>query len=347
MATQEQELAEKMTLTRKEVLGERRTSLGIHHPLMTKQVLFPTQPINELFLAIRRAVVLRETSCCFTGHSGVGKSCALEVIDAMLQLQMPGLCVVRHDAQNAQVPSIRAFFKHFLHSVKHSELRGETYDLRLRLVNWLVDEGRLSGLNMVVLLIDEAQVLAMQDFNFLKDVFNDLSKEGLQLITILMAQEPDFSQVIDKLKHARRLDLIGRFAMRILPFRAYNCARDLSQILQSMDAAVYPEGSGITWTEFYFPAAYANGFRLQSQLDAFMSAITSSAPKSRPITFDFPARQAFVAIRAFMLDNAGADSTSMTLPGTVWQRAVEYAKIAEAMEMMRPSGRAQSLVVER
>jgi hypothetical protein len=62
-----------------------------------------------------------------------------------MQLQMPGLCVVRHDAQNAQVPSIRVFFKHFLNSVKHTELRGETYDLRLRLVNWLVDEGPSSG----------------------------------------------------------------------------------------------------------------------------------------------------------------------------------------------------------
>src|SRR5471032_1231459 len=124
-------------ITRSEALNERREEMGIHHPLMTKEVLLPTGPINELFLAVRRVVILRETGCCFTGHSGIGKSCALDVVEAMLQLQMPGLLVVKHDTHSQQVPSIRAFFKHFLTTIKHSQLRGETFDLRQRLVNWL------------------------------------------------------------------------------------------------------------------------------------------------------------------------------------------------------------------
>lgn len=324
-------------ITRNEALNERRGEIGLHHPLMTKDVLLPTAPINELFLAIHRVVVLRETGCCFTGHSGIGKSCALDVVEAMLQIQMPGLCVVKHDTHSQQVPSIRAFFKHFLTTIKHSQLRGETFDLRQRLVNWLVDEAKLSGLNMIVLLIDEAQGMKMQDFNFLKDVFNDLNKEGVQLITILMAQAPDFAEVVATLKRERRLDLIGRFAMRILPFRAYNSATDLEQILRGIDEAVFPEGSGITWTEFYFPKAFQTGFRLVGQLNDFMKAITASAPKTRPMRFDFPARQAFVAIRTFMMDYAGSDGENMLVPVDAWKTVVAYAKIADSMEMMRAS----------
>jgi hypothetical protein len=327
-------------------INEHRDEIIRNHPLMTKDVLLPTQPIDELFLAIRRVVILRETGCCFTGHSGVGKSCALDVVEAMLRSEIPGLCVVKHVTHSQQVPSIRAFFKHFLTTIKHSQLRGETYDLRQRLVNWLVDEGRLSGLNMVVLLIDEAQVMTIQDFNFLKDVFNDLNKDGVQLVSILMAQSPDFSEVINILKRERRLDLIGRFAMRILPFRAYNCAVDLEQILQKIDETVYPEGSGITWTEFFFPEAFRSGFRLACQLENFMAAITANAPKTRPMRFDFPARQAFLAIRTFMIDNAGLDATNMEVPPNAWLKAVEYAKIAEAMEIMRASTSLQSCEVE-
>lgn len=322
--------------TREEILGPRRAELGLHHPLMTRAILFPTAPIRDLYLAIRRVVVLRETGCCFTAPSGVGKSCALAVVDTMLRAQMPGLCVLRHDAQNVQVPSIRAFFKHFLHTVRHPELRGETYDLRVRLVSWLVDEGRYSGLNLVVLMIDEAQVMTIQDFNFLKDVFNELDKEGVQLITIMMAQDPDFMQVIDRLKHAGRLDLIARFAMRVLPFRPFNSAVDLSEVLDCIDTAIYPDGSEITWTEFFFPTAFSAGFRLKGELNPFMQAITDNAPKSKPVRFNYPARQVFVAIRSFMLDNAGADSASMAIPNSAWGHAVNYAKVGEAMELMRP-----------
>lgn len=333
-------------ITRNEAFNERREEIGLHHPLMTKEVLLPTAPINELFLAIRRVVILRETGCCFTGHSGIGKSCALDVVEVMLQFQMPGLCIVKHDTHSQQVPSIRAFFKHFLTSIKHPQLCGETFDLRQRLVNWLVDEAKLSGMDMIVLLIDEAQGMKMQDFNFLKDVFNDLSKEGVQLITILMAQAPDFAEVVATLKRERRLDLIGRFAMRILPFRAYNSATDLEQILQGIDEAVFPEGSGITWTEFYFPKAFQTGFRLVGQLTAFMKAISAHAPKTKPMRFDFPARQAFVAIRTFMMDNAGLDCENMLVPADAWVRVVKYAKIADSMEMMRASGNQGGCVVE-
>jgi hypothetical protein len=320
-----------------ELLDGRRMQMIQNHPLMTTDVLLPTSPIKELFNAIHRVVILRETGCCFTGHSGVGKSCALDVVEAMLQLRIPGLCVVKHDTHSQQVPSIRAFFKHFLTTIKHSQLRGETYDLRQRLVNWLVDEGRLSGRNMIVLLIDEAQSMTIQDFNFLKDVFNDLSKDGVQLVSILMAQSPDFTAVVNALKHERRLDLIGRFMMRILPFRAYNCKTDLLEILQGIDKAIYPEGSGVTWTEFFFPEAFRAGFRLGSELEPFMESITANAPKACPLIFDFPARQAFLAIRTFMIDNAKLDAANMQIPTKAWFDAVEYAKLADAMEMMRAS----------
>jgi hypothetical protein len=317
---------------RGQLISGHRAELILCHPLITKNILLPTLPIKELFLAVRRVVMLRETGCCFTGFSGVGKSCAIDFVAAMLKAKMPGLCVVKHDTHNQQYPSIRSFFKHFLTSIGHKNLRGETYDLRQRLVNWLVDEAKFTGFNMIVLFIDEAHAMTIQDFNFLKDVFNDLDKENVQLVSILMAQEPDFSKVLSTLKQERRLDLIGRFAMRILPFRAYRGSSDLKLILTEIDKAIYPEDTDTTWTEFFFPNAYRNGFRLVGQLDTFMEAINLHAPKGQLVGFVFPARQAFLAIKTFMLDNAGFDNEILKIPSNAWTEAVLYAKIADAME---------------
>ncbi len=316
-----------------------RADLAFHHPVVARSVYIVTAPIVEMFRAVSRVVFLRETGCCFVGTPGIGKTCALQVVEAMLTARWPKLYVVRHDTHNRQIPSIRAFFKHFLATLKHHELKGETFDLRLRLVNWLLDEARSSGLGLVVLMIDEAQKMLLQDFEFLKDVYNDLSKEGVQLITILMAQEPQFSSVVKQLKHARRIDLVDRFTTRILPFRAYNSLEDLQEILGFIDSAVFPDNSETTWTEFYFPRAFANGFRMLQQSEILISALRKCAPISRARKISFPARRTFLAIKHFMVENAGYDADDLILPKNCWQASVKYAMVAEAMEDMNTSDR--------
>ena len=309
--------------------GNQRAELALDHPLFTSKVLLSTPPIEELYRIVKRIVVLRETGCCLTARSGVGKTSALAMVEVMLKMQIPKLVVFRHDTHNQQIPSIRAFFKHFLATVGHMDTRGETYDLRARLVNCLIDDARISGRNMILLLVDEAQAMSVQDFNFLKDVYNDLDKEGVQLISVLMGQEPDFTAAINRLKHAARLDLIGRFAMRKIPFRPYQDLADIAKVLKGIDMEIFPEGSSVTWTAFFFPVAFSNGFRLESQAKAFLDAIEAIVPQGsrRP---GFPARQTFLAIRTFMLDNAGHDAPKLQLPPNAWKEAVQYAQLKEA-----------------
>lgn len=336
---------EKVTLYHEAIKDTERASLALFHPLLTGSVLLPTLPIEGLFRAIKRAVVLRETGICFSARSGVGKTSALEMVEAMLRIQLPRMPIYVHDTHNQQLPSVRAFFKHFLYTVGHSEKRGETYDLRERLVNCMIDDARISGSNIVLLFIDEAHAMAVQDFDFLKDVYNDLNRESVQLITVLMGQEPDLSNVIFKLKTLGRLDLIGRFAMRIQPFRAFDSIRDLTQILKGIDQAVFPESSNITWTAFFFPEAYKSGFRLENEAPRFMEAISAASPKSSGQNFAFPARQTFLAIRTLMIDCAVFDKANMMLPDVAWIEAVEYAKLQDSMQLMKVGDEGNGLEV--
>lgn len=305
----------------------------LDHPLFTSDILLPTHPVEELVANVKRAVMCRETGFCLVAPSGVGKSSGLIMVEHQIKNIFPNIAVFRHDTHNHQIPSIRAFFMHFLLTVGHFDLKGETFLLRCRLVNALIDSGRLNGSNVVLLLIDEAHAMSEQDLNFLKDVYNDLAKENVQLISVLMGQDPELRWLLAKLESDRRLDLIGRFAMRIVPFRPFNSLIDLQRILSEIDSARYPSENGPTWTEFFFPLAFENGFRLVNEADRFYNAMS---PADGITDFEFPARQTFLAIRNILYQYYGLDCTGMVIPKDAWPEAVKYSKVKEAIQLMRP-----------
>jgi hypothetical protein len=106
----------------------------IDHPVFRSGTVILTEPINELYQMVRQLVFVRETGCCFTAHSGVGKTRALMMLEHLVRRRMPEVLVIPHNTWNHQVASIRAFYKHFLTAIGHPDLRGETFDLRHRLI---------------------------------------------------------------------------------------------------------------------------------------------------------------------------------------------------------------------
>lgn len=303
-----------------------RLQAVMDHPLFEHSVILGTPPIEDVFRVVKRVVLLRENGCVFTGESGIGKTDAIERVKAMLLKEFPRLCIFTHDAHNQQISSIRAFFKHFLNTVGQKEQKGETYDLRTRLVRIFVDDARISGMKLVVIFIDEANAMHLNDFLFLKDVYNDLSKEGIQLLTVLMGQAPDMEKVIDDLRMEGRNDLVGRFAMRVHHMRGFSSVEDIQKIFRSMDQR--------NWIEFFLPMACKSGFRLENEAKNFFEAIALDVSGSASSQVTFPARQTFLAIRAFLLDAAAFDDKNIKLPANAWREAVAYAQLEDAIFRM-------------
>lgn len=309
------------------------------HPLFDHSVLVRTNPSDELFRVIKQVVLLRDTGCVFTGESRAGKTDGLERVRAMLVSQFPRLCIYSHDAHNQQISSVRAFFKHFLATVGHREQKGETYDLRERLVRVLVDDARVSGINMVVMFIDEASAMQISDFLFLKDVYNDLTRAGVQLITIMMGQSPDMQHVIDDLIVRGRSDLVSRFATRVHKFRNFRDVADIQVIFEAIDTREYPRHSGISWPAFFLPHAWQSGFRLVGEAQRFFDAVVTSAHGTAQDPLRFPAGATFLAIRQFFLSATQFDKPNIKLPADIWKTATEDALMQEAITRMEP-GRA-------
>lgn len=302
------------------------------HPLLAKGVILPTPPICELVTALRRAVMLREQGCCFTATSGYGKSYGLAMAERELRRLFVDVPIYRHVIDNHQVPSIRAFFKHFLITVGETKINGETYDLRIRLENRLIDSGRSSDMKLIVMLIDEAQEMALQDFQFLKDIGNHLEDAGVQLVVIMMGQDPDFTAVIDKLRAAGRLDLISRFTLRRVQFRGLSTKEDIRALLAEIDRQEHPPGSRCTWPEFFVPNAWRQGFRMEDQTDTLVHALQLCLPE-QSLARGVSARQLFLAIRRFLVDYADIEWRGDILPEKLWHTAIDYALIEDAAQI--------------
>ncbi|MGB9989865.1 AAA family ATPase [Massilia sp. SM-13] len=303
--------------------------LVLNHPLYAHTVLLQTPPIDEIFKLVKLAILLRDSGWVFTGESGIGKTDALDRVKMLIRHQFPRICMFTHDAHNQQIASIRAFFKHFLTTIGHSELKGETPDLRHRVVRMLVDDARVSGINLIVMFIDEASALGLQDFLFLKDIYNDLGRSDIQFVTILMGQSPDIEHVIEMLRTNNRHDLVGRFASKVYAVRAYDSVKDLQVIFKAIDDRQFPEGSGHHWTQLMVPNAWDAGFRLEHEATRAFDAIVNGTGKSRKIAF--PARQTFLAIRYYLLDAAERDWRGKTQPDSAWSKAIAYAKLQDSL----------------
>jgi hypothetical protein len=311
---------------------EKRRELFPLHPLIKTSVALPTPPIGELYVDLKRVVLLRDTGCCVTAPSGFGKSFALSLIRSQFEADFPGLPVYQHSVFIHRVESVRAFFKHFLETARNGNTAGETYDLRSRLAHTLVDDTRYSDFGLVLLLVDEAQDMLMSDYGFLKDVYNALADEGVRLIVILMGESPRFERQLTQLISDVRPDLINRFTRRQFAFRPMRTVKDIQVVLREIDNATFPKSPAVKWTEFFFPNAFRAGFRLENECKRFADAL-ARVNEPRGEATGYPAKQIFSAIRAFVVDNAGGDAPDMTLADAAWDRAVLWAKMQDALKL--------------
>jgi hypothetical protein len=314
-----------------------------NHPLFGEAIVLETLPIRSIQVIAKRIIFLRGSGVCFGAGSGAGKTKAMFAIRNYVTREFPEVAIYLHDTQNRQMPSIRAFFQHFLDSVDHAEDKGETYQLRKRLRNRLVDDARRGGMNLVLLLIDESQAMDVEDFKFLKDISNALSKQNVKLVTILTGQEPNFGTLRRNMINERNLDLVGRFLMRMIKFPAYSTFADIESILKCIDNQIYPADSN--WTEFFYPLAWGSGFRLQSEAQRLFDALehVTSGKKTARV---FPVRQVFEAIHAFILDYAGYDSIDLKLPNDAWIKVVRDAQFALAVNLSNMTNGGENKVVQ-
>lgn len=301
------------------------------HPLNDRRYRLPTPPIDALYALVTEALDRRRPGVMVYGRSRLGKTTAIAYLEALLSLERPKLPIIVLRCRFKRVPSETAFFSNFLHAVRHKATTGrDTEQLRQRLVQRMCEMADARKANQILLFADEAQNLSACEYEWLRDVHDDLQRWGKTLLVVLVGQ-PELQGQKSSFQRSNSMHIVSRFMVHELAFRGARDAEDCATCLQGYDIQEFPEGSGWTHTRFFFPMAYAAGFRLGNEgaglWFAFDQAHRSTLwPESLEIGMEFFT----AAVEHLMLHQTQHDGAAFRPSIELWTQSVKASGYVQA-----------------
>lgn len=247
------------------------------HPVSLQRYLIPTDSISETYSRVHKTIRRRDSGLMIYGYSRYGKTCAMMYCQRCLNAEFPTLPVAIFNAKDEISAQKGGFYSTFLEVVKCKELetRISTADKHSRLVNFMCGEAEKDPLCLYIVFIDEAQRLMLSHYQWIKDIYNDLNLRGITLLPILVGQKELLTQK-GSFEKTGKDAIVDRFMLYEHAFRGIREKEDFIACLGHYDSSVYPANTNWTYTRFFLPKAFSNGFRLANIGDALWDAFNES-----------------------------------------------------------------------
>ena len=306
--------------------GPTRESLYTSHPLVCNTVRVITKPLQEAYEVIAQVIVHRDPGTCLIADFRIGKTRGIGVIKDELASTFPTLPVGVINAKHHETASERTFFGDILEDYRHGAAQsGTAADRRRRLLSLWEAAARSTGSDRYVLFVDEGQNWGEAEYTWLRDATNDMQQRNVNVITIIFAH-PELIATRGKMLARRRTDLIGRFLLTPRAFRGLRDLEELRHTLKAYDGPAlheFPQGSGISMSEFFLPKAFANGWCLEHEATAMWSAFVTIAGRTGHNAENIGMQWVASAIRIFLFSSFNADGPMFCGDEKAWLYAVE------------------------
>lgn len=294
------------------------------HPIEQGDYFIDTIAINEMMDSVLKWISFRNPGAIIYGAPRLGKTYAIKYIKRVFDMKYNNqwiTIIVR--TRKMKTPNEDRFFEALLKDVGHKlHHQGKAGAKRDRLTNFLLDKGDRSVRNQVVLFVDDAQRLGSIEYEWLMDIFNELDSCGITLTTILVGQ----SELSSKRNLYLTTDkqIVGRFMIQENRFYGLRDREELAYLLASYDQVTeYPENSGWTYTRYFFPTGYDQGYRLENETDDIwqcIQLIRSEAGVKKPM--EIPMHY-MIAIINYVLKKYGANEENVDWPTVnMWREAI-------------------------
>lgn len=302
------------------------------HPVCIQKYIVPTPSINELYSRVKKCIKLRVPGAIVYAMTRFGKTYAARYVAICLKADFPNIVTVTFSCHKKKTPSEASFFSNLLRAVGHEKAEtGVAYQKRIRLLNKLIELLVASKQNVLVIFADEAQKLEIEEYEWLREVHDDLESRGFRMITFLIGQ-PQLKNQKTALKQARQTQIVGRFMIEDIEFHGVRTVQDAASCLLGYDTACYPADSDWTFTRFFLPQAWARGVRLAGQAkplwQEFESAHSDGGFRTDlEVPMTYFARSVEIA-----LTEIGQDSADFAFTPALWKKAVTNSHFAMAEE---------------
>lgn len=264
---------------------EQQIIMAAAHPVALRKYLMPTPSVER---ASERAVsrIGRRLACCaFAGMPRFGKSSAIQYLEADLRDQVPDALVLPVIGQKANSKAPDAF-SNWLYETDGGPpfKRSEAGDPVIRVVNRFLARAYDAKANQLILLVDELPRLTIDELTTLADILNKLVKADLRCTVVSFGTE-QMVHLKSALRMTKRTDLVGRFLSGLTSFDGIRSQAEAEAVLGQFDnpeIADYPRGSGWSFSRFFFPCAFVNGWRLSHEAKRCWCAFQTAAREFSP-----------------------------------------------------------------
>lgn len=153
-----------------------------HHPFFRDHALiFESEPMRRGYAQLRLPIMLGLGGAYSARPPGTGKTTLMHYCSMALRAQYPDLPVIEVAAHRLAPTATRSLPYRLCVAAGDESPPKTGHELRARLEMVFLNLARSSEFKRVVLMIDEGQDLGAPGFYIIKDLFNQLTAEGLAL----------------------------------------------------------------------------------------------------------------------------------------------------------------------
>lgn len=256
-----------------------REELKKTHPVITKKYVIVTPVIEDVYALLRDRVYMRSTGTFIYAQPRMGKSTCVRAIKGLLQTEYPEIFLMSVIAEKKKKQST-SFLIDILQADQLFVAKGIRFkEAQRNVLTHIQSNVAMKAGNQFVLIIDDMHNLTGDELYDLTTIHNRLETLNIRMTTLGFAQ-PEILDLRTSFQASNETFLIARFLSEPIPF--YGCSEisDLKSILKAYDSKLfYPEGSQISYTNFFLPKATEGGFLLatDSMAEMIWSELSSAA----------------------------------------------------------------------
>jgi len=260
------------------------------HPIQQRSYTIPTPRIERTYRIVREMVWARRPGIVFYAIPQSGKTTCAEAIEDLIQEEFPQIYVVNILVQRTKKENEKWVPKLILSAMGHAASpRDDPIDLLNNVVAHIRVQLSIRRGNLCVLILDEMQCLNADHYFQLLQLSNALFQHKIRMTTIGFAQ-PEIHHRYNGFLCRDNRQFIARFLSDLYPFEGCESQSELEKILKFYDQySEYPEGSRISYTQYFLPQAVEAGLLVEQYAPAIWDTLcktgTALDGQSIPMVF--------------------------------------------------------------
>jgi hypothetical protein len=247
------------------------------HPLYQPMWLkFMTPEVAALDSQIKQWIHCGITGGIILGDARVGKTTASEILYNTYVSRRNGKTIPGHRFTVTKLDkrTIGNCWRRLYVSIGGEETLSQRQSDKYisQIENYFTDLSLLNDERTVLLFVDECQRLSLEQLDVFADLQNSLRDRRVTLLIYFIGNRAEYSKTLKMIQAEEYDHLRGRFFGQQYYFSGIHTLLQVEACLSQYDKTRFPEKDGPTYTEFFVPRDFADGWRLESQADLIWKA---------------------------------------------------------------------------